>query len=187
MILHRSKWIDFVKKTLFENGFGYIWISQAENVSQKVFKIMFKERLIDQYKQTWIQNVNDSGKCILYKNVKNSLELEIYLCKIQWSLCKYLVKLRLCNHKLRIETGRYEKIAREERFCDMCNQNVIGDEFHLFYECNNTIVVDARRKFLPKEMLGNRSMYAFTKFLTKLEDLKTIIKICKFLKATNIV
>ena len=184
---YHSKWLDFVRKTLFENGFGYIWLNQAENINQQAFKCMLKERLTDQYKQTWSHTVNDSRKCILYKNVKHSLEFEIYLCKIQWNLCKYLVRLRLCNHKLRIETGRYENIDRHERYCDMCDQDVIGDEFHLFYECKNVTIVEARTKFLPKEMLRNRSMYAFTNILKNLEDLKTTMKICKFLKATNIV
>ena len=97
------------------------------------------------------------------------------------------MRLRLCNHKLRIETGRYENIDRHGRYCDMCDQDVIGDEFHLFYECKNVTIVEARTKFLPKEMLRNRSMYAFTNILKNLEDLKTTMKICKFLKATNIV
>ena len=69
----------------------------------------------------------------------------------------------------------------------MCNQNLIGDGYHLFYECNNENIVQARKRFLPKEMIRNRSMYAFTNILKNLEDLKTIIKICTFLKATNIV
>ena len=36
---------------------------------------------------------------------------------------KTLVKLRTSSHKLRIETGRYDNIPRDERLCSLCNCN----------------------------------------------------------------
>ena len=46
-----------------------------------------------------------------------------------------LCKFRLSNHKLPIERGRYSNIEREPRFCQLCNENMIGDEFHFILEC----------------------------------------------------
>ena len=48
---------------------------------------------------------------------------------------KALVKLRISSHKLRIETGRYDKIPREERLCNLCNSNKIEDETHFLLDC----------------------------------------------------
>jgi len=36
---------------------------------------------------------------------------------------------------LPVETGRWTNIARIERFCAICNNNCIGDEYHFILEC----------------------------------------------------
>ena len=38
---------------------------------------------------------------------------------------KTLVKLRISNHKLNIETGRYDNISRCDRICPVCGLNLI--------------------------------------------------------------
>ena len=44
------------------------------------------------------------------------------------------MKLRLSNHKLNIETGRYDKILRCHRICPVCGLN-IEDEIHFLFNC----------------------------------------------------
>ena len=39
------------------------------------------------------------------------------------------------DEKNRIETGRYDKIPRDERLCSLCNCNKIEDETHLLLDC----------------------------------------------------
>ena len=46
---------------------------------------------------------------------------------------KTLVKLRISSQKLRIETGRYDHIAPDERLCSLCNCIRIEDETHFFH------------------------------------------------------
>ena len=48
---------------------------------------------------------------------------------------KESVKLRIGNHKLLIETGRYDQIPRDNRLCPMCKSNQIEDEIHLLFHC----------------------------------------------------
>ena len=48
---------------------------------------------------------------------------------------KSLVKLRISSRNLQIETGRYDKIARDERLCSLCNRNKIEDETHFLLDC----------------------------------------------------
>ena len=43
---------------------------------------------------------------------------------------KELVKLRIGNHKLRIETDRYDPSPRVNRLCPICASNQIEDESH---------------------------------------------------------
>ncbi len=45
----------------------------------------------------------------------------------------------MLNHvilPLSIETGRFQNIPREFRLCIMCNDNVIKDETHFIFDCN---------------------------------------------------
>ena len=46
-----------------------------------------------------------------------------------------LCKFRLGNRKVPIERGRYKNVPREQRYCELCNHNINGDEFHFILEC----------------------------------------------------
>ena len=185
--IYKSKWLDFVKKTLDNNGFGYIWVCQGVNINYNMFKSEFKNRLVDVFKQEWKVSVEQCRKCILYKYIKTTFKFEQYLTKIPWSLCKYLVKFRTCNHKLTIETGRYNNIEINQRTCDICNMNLLGDEYHLFYDCDNIYIVYIRNKLIPTNIIINKSMYNFVKLLSQPENMKCIRRICKFLKLSNVI
>ena len=41
-----------------------------------------------------------------------------------------LLKIKISSHQLRIETGRYKKIPRNERICSFCNSYKIEHENH---------------------------------------------------------
>jgi hypothetical protein len=40
---------------------------------------------------------------------------------------------------LKIETGRYLNINRQERICDFCNDSCIEDEFHFILKCKHIL------------------------------------------------
>ena len=42
---------------------------------------------------------------------------------------------RVSNHKLQIERGRYENVSREQRFCKLCNNGEVENEYHLALSC----------------------------------------------------
>ena len=50
---------------------------------------------------------------------------------------KDLVRIRISNHKLMIETGRYSQTPHNDRFCPVCNSGIIEDEFHFLLHCSN--------------------------------------------------
>ena len=54
---------------------------------------------------------------------KEDLKLENYLLKLPVKKYKLLYRFRCSNFKLPIETGRWGRIPRSERKCNLCNSN----------------------------------------------------------------
>ena len=55
-------------------------------------------------------------------------------------------QLRLSDHSLPIEIGLRHNISAENRFCNKCDLNKIGNEYHLISECSNSEIVNLREK-----------------------------------------
>ena len=88
------------------------------------------------YISYWRQILQHSQKLSFYYTVKQHYSPSAYLDLSRRNPSrKALVKLRISSHKLRIETGRYDKIPREERLCNLCNSNKIEDETHFLLDC----------------------------------------------------
>ena len=49
-----------------------------------------------------------------------------------------LAKLRLSDHKLEIETGRYQrpKVDKDKRICRLWNTSEVENEIHFLMQCN---------------------------------------------------
>jgi len=57
-------------------------------------------------------------------------------------------KLRLRDHKLKIEVGRHSKTPLDERICKACSLNEIEDEVHFLYNCTaycNTLTQEGHK------------------------------------------
>ena len=57
----------------------------------------------------------------------------------------YLISFRARNHRLPVETGRWQNIELQERKCNLCS-NVVGDEFHYMLVCDK--LKEQRQNFL---------------------------------------
>jgi hypothetical protein len=55
--------------------------------------------------------------------------------------------MRISDHVLEIERGRYNKINREQQICRQYHLNVIEDEEHFFFHCQ-------KNELLKKEFLN---------------------------------
>ena len=83
------------------------------------------------------------------------------------STAKYITRLRLGSHLLPIETGRWSRTPRDERFCRECN--VLGDERHYVYMCS---LIDRSNLHLPQtlsEIWDNENIFTLTKEMIKAE------------------
>ncbi len=80
-----------------------LWINQ--NITESQF-IQCKQRILDNYSQTWHGEINSSTRLSTYCLFKHSLSLESYLDKINEPKYKIaLSRFRLSSHNLEIERG----------------------------------------------------------------------------------
>ena len=83
---------------------------------------------------------------------------------------KDLNKIRINNHKLMIETGRYNQTPHIDRFCPVCNSGIIEDEFHFLLQCP--------KYSIPREKFYNQIQHNFVDF-NQLSCTELIIKLMK--------
>ena len=126
-----------VKMNLIEpiGNFGSLECSGVENIGN--FLCTFKNRVKDIYVHEWHARLENSTRARFYINVaKFQFQKYLDLLKIE-KYRKGLYKLRVCSHRLEIETGRWakpNKIPLDNRKCMICN--VLEDEFHFVLECS---------------------------------------------------
>ncbi|GAQ86738.1 Reverse transcriptase-related protein [Klebsormidium nitens] len=74
--------------------------------------------------------------CTYFEDVKEGYSFESFIDEI--GVSKYfdtLAKFRVGAHKLAIETGSWQGIAREERLCQVCTLGAVESERHFVYNC----------------------------------------------------
>lgn len=98
-----------------------------------------------------IFNLDQNSKLQLFKTIKNGYEFENYLYCFNSEIRRLICKFRISDHTLQIESGRYKKIPRELRLCNICNK--IEDEAHFILEC--TINQTIRPQFLSNFIFEN--------------------------------
>ena len=157
--IYHSEWLNSIINLLHQNGLHFIWHSQGANINHHAIKLDSQHRLQCQFVQNWHATMDERSKCALYKNIKTAFELEPYLYKLRKkTVWKYLVKVRCCNHNLEIERGRYIGLVRNLRYCNKLTLDIMGDEYHTFFECNNHDIMDLRERFIPVYYQRNQGM-----------------------------
>jgi hypothetical protein len=108
-------WLNKIRCNLNDCGMSYIWNMQ-NCISDKWLKLIVKNNLVDQFKQTWTSMIENSSKGDNYKLFKHDLKFEDYLDVLDDKDKFLLVKFRTSNHRLPIEVGRWRNIKREIGF-----------------------------------------------------------------------
>ena len=149
LALSRSfPWVKHIEQMLHDCGLSYVWHSQSF-ASIRWLKNTVKRVLIDQFKQKWHDDMYTSSKGINYRIFKTNHCIENYLVLLPEKLRKIICRYRTCNHFLPIECGRWQNIIRENRICQLCSKNEIGDEYHYLFTCDDNEIKNARIRFLP--------------------------------------
>jgi hypothetical protein len=177
----------------------YLTINEREgyiqNINTKSFYHNLKGEMIDRFGSYWHRqivnhNPNNHGgnKMRTYNTFKKSVKYENYLNLKSQSLRRALAKFRLSNHKLKIETGRYEKntdyVPPIDRKCLNCNSDQCEDELHHLIICSKYklerkklfIIVKAENPFFTDYTDLQKFMWLMTN-----ENLDILQKVANFI------
>ena len=109
---------------------------RASNSLNKCKIKQYVDLMQKKYISYWNHTLQHSQKLNFYFKIKTNYSPSAYLDLTRKNPSrKTLVKLRISSHKLRIETGKYDNIPRDERLCNLCNCNRIEDETHFLLDC----------------------------------------------------
>ena len=177
---NNQNWAFQIKSLLESLGLPNLWLNQEHytiNLSQ------IKQRLFDQYHQSWYSAINNSQRLLSYSRYKHTFNLESYLDiiherKFQTALCRF----RLSSHSLEIERGRYQNVPREERLCKFCNSQTIENEYHFLLVC--PMYIEVRRKYLKPYYCRWPTLNKFDKIMST-NNKSEIVSLSKYIYFAN--
>ena len=95
-----------------------------------------------------------SSKSKQYGHIKDNIERELYFKILPKHLYLILVHFRSANHRLSIETGRWNNFELEDQKCNLSDMNTIGDKFHCLLECS--FFTDERKHFCAQNFITDQ-------------------------------
>ncbi len=134
----KKNWCSIIHDILIEVEEENLWerqtilLHELESIKVKLYK-SFMQNTLDK-----IHNSDLLPKLRTYKLFKNEFRLENYLLDlkdIRYQIS--LARFRTSSHRLRIETGRYDKPITpvENRKCRHCDLDALEDELHFLLVC----------------------------------------------------
>jgi hypothetical protein len=174
------KWLDCIRNILNETGNTHIWIYQKSTNVKNIGKNI-KRILIDQFIQKWNGQLANSSKGTNYRIFKNDIIFEPYLNILPDNLRCSLFHFRTGNHRLPVETGRWRNsfLPYEDRKCNLCSLNEIGDEFHYLFTCPFFIL--NRKRYLSSYFYRQPNILKFRELFTS-GRLQTLKKLSLFVR-----
>lgn len=125
----------------------------------------------------------ESSKCIFYKYIYDTHGLQFYLRRAVNYVFKPLIcKYRIHAHCLQIETGRFYNVNRNERYCTMCNDRLIEDEYHFILICRK--YEDIRKRYIKQYYWRNPSALKLVQLLS-VQNVKELNNLGKYLFAAE--
>ena len=174
------------------------WITGIENLlmrfkltdlwEQEEFIIDIKKHIISEYCSEWENLMGTDTYPIMrtYRMYKTTFGIENYLSIPDYSLRRYISKLRLSSHTLAVEVGRYTrpKTPVEKRQCLMCDMGSIEDEVHFI--CNCEYYKEERDELLTKlwyyDPASPRYGSELFKELMSLQNTTDLLQLGKFIQ-----
>ena len=174
-------WVMKVKNILDNSGLSVVWTTQNFTSGNWLYNTL-KLNLIDQFKQSWNNTVQNSPKALNYRLYKDNLQFENFFNILDDKNIVTLSRFRTLNNKLPIETGRWQNVPRENRKCNLCNSGDIGDEFHYIFTCSS--LMDSRRQFLKAYYTNRPNILKFKSLMNSSNPL-ILNNLCKFIRIVN--
>ena len=105
--------------------------------------------------------------------------MENYITNLDVSLLRDLAKFRCGSTNIPTISGRCIDIPRDERICTLCDSLVMGDEYHLLFDCP-FFNID-RSNLIPRYYTMRPSALKFGLLMNK-KSKKVQINLSKFCK-----
>ena len=159
-------------------GFSGVWDNQSfPNKKWLVSAVRQKQK--DIFITNWLSLVENSNSGINYRIFKNRFCFEQYLVSLPTKQLKFFMQIRTRNHRLPIETGRWQKIQRKEGVRNLCKSE-IGDEFHYVLVCKR--LENIRRQYLNRYFYIRPNTVKFFELFNS-KNTATLRKLCEFIDA----
>lgn len=131
---YEHKWINGIKEIL--TSVGRIDLLNARYIINPcAVKLSITRALSDIHIQMWNAKADCSSKAKTYFEFKTEFEFEKYLITLPKNFYLPLIKFRTGNHKLPVETRRWENISHSDRKCNLFKLNQLGDKIHYLFNC----------------------------------------------------
>ena len=133
------------------------------------FIVSIRAKLMNIYKDKWLNDVSSQSKLSNYKLLKENFECENY---VKMNLNKHvrsvIAQFRAGSLPIEIELGRYQRIPRENRICKQCQSNCVESELHFLFHCDKHSLL---RSYLIQNLNALCSVNS-----TEIEKLKYLLK-----------
>ncbi|MES9884249.1 MAG: reverse transcriptase family protein [Sedimenticola sp.] len=156
------KWLSCIRNILQNVGRNDLWLETNIQFPEATKKSITRT-LKDQYLQQWSASLQSSSKGKTYNLFKTENKFEPYLINLTTAKFLPIVRFRTSNHKLPIETGRWNNIDVANRKCILCTANNIGDEFHYLLECDFFNI--ERKKYVKKRFYHRPNILKFQELM----------------------
>ncbi len=100
--------------------------------------------------------LNNMTSCHVYVHLKPNFKMVKYLMCLNKNQHIAIFKIRYNIHV----TGRFKNpiVERHKWFCTLCNENKLGDDYHMLFECTDENVALNRLKYISIFYLKRPSM-----------------------------
>ena len=125
--------------------------------------------------------------CTIYRSIKPYFKQEKYLMLPNIADRINICKFRCRNTKIPVVVRGYTNrnipvTAYEDRICDICDKNELGDEYHYILEC--PAFQNPRNRYLSEFYTRNPNMEKFV-LLFQSSNVTVLSKLAKFIYEIN--
>ena len=170
-------WIDEVRNTLFNYGFGIVWESQGVG-DEKVFLQCFNQRLKDCYFQNWHESLHSHTFYSHYSSIMSSIGPHPYVSELKNFYNRRLfARFRFGMTEIKGRSLDFKQLGNAYKKCMFC-ANDIENEFHMLLVCPK--YSDIRTKYIPAKYTRFPTLHRFCILLASPSPL-LINRLCSFL------
>ena len=128
----KENWSSGFKKVLDDMNLVNYWLNNTV-IPLDLAKTRVHERL----QRDWEHHCSTKDKLRTYRIFKQEMAVASHLnCNLPKYPRSLISQLRLGVLPLRIETGRFVRLAEADRLCQVCSTDSVENEYHFLFECN---------------------------------------------------